>query len=233
MPAARTPHTLPRRRFRHAGGQPDHHRQSGRRAVHRGRQSHHLVLEGDPSFFDADRAAVRRAEDRRSRRQGDGGRFDYPHYYLLNMVTEAGGGLEHKNSFLGMTSRFTTRTHARSTFGWLGLVAHEYFHNWNIKRLRPIELGPFDYENEVLHQGAVDRRGLYRLLRRLLVRRAGALDARRVSRRAVGSDRSGADHARASGDAGGHGVVRHLDQAVPARTRTRRTRPSTTTRKAR
>ena len=33
-----------------------------------------------------------------------------PHYYFLNMVTDAGGGLEHKNSFLGMTSRFTTRT---------------------------------------------------------------------------------------------------------------------------
>ena len=32
--------------------------------------------------------------------------------------------------------------------GWLGTLAHEYFHNWNIKRLRPVELGPFDYENE-------------------------------------------------------------------------------------
>jgi predicted metalloprotease with PDZ domain len=63
------------------------------------------------------------------------------------MVTEAGGGLEHKNSFLGMSSRYATRTH-RSYLSWLGLIAHEYFHNWNIKRLRPVELGPFDYENE-------------------------------------------------------------------------------------
>ena len=31
---------------------------------------------------------------------------------------------------------------------WLSLVAHEYFHNWNVKRLRPVELGPFDYETE-------------------------------------------------------------------------------------
>ena len=33
--------------------------------------------------------------------------------------------------------------------GWLSLVAHEFFHAWNVKRLRPVELGPFDYENEV------------------------------------------------------------------------------------
>ena len=32
---------------------------------------------------------------------------------------------------------------------WLSLASHEYFHAWNVKRLRPAELGPFDYENEV------------------------------------------------------------------------------------
>ena len=32
---------------------------------------------------------------------------------------------------------------------WLSLASHEYFHAWNVKRLRPVELGPFDYENEV------------------------------------------------------------------------------------
>ena len=32
--------------------------------------------------------------------------------------------------------------------GFLGLVAHEYFHNYNVKRIRPDALGPFDYENE-------------------------------------------------------------------------------------
>lgn len=107
---------------------------------------HALVLEGDPSFFDADRAA---ADVQKIVEAGRGvmGSFPYPHYYFLNMVVEAGGGLEHKNSFLGMSGRFTTRTR-RSYLGWLGLIAHEYFHNWNVKRLRPVELGPFDYENE-------------------------------------------------------------------------------------
>ncbi|MDP2321685.1 MAG: PDZ domain-containing protein [Acidobacteriota bacterium] len=109
-------------------------------------KKHVLVLEGDPSLFDADRAA---ADVKKIVEAGRDvmGPLPYPHYYFLNMVVETGGGLEHKNSFLTMSSRFTTRTH-RAYQGWLGLVAHEFFHAWNIKRLRPVELGPFDYENE-------------------------------------------------------------------------------------
>ncbi len=109
-------------------------------------KKHALVLEGDPSLFDADKAV---ADVQKIVVSGKSvmGPYLYPHYYFLNMVVEAGGGLEHKNSFLGMSGRYTTRTR-RSYLGWLGLIAHEYFHNWNVKRLRPLELGPFDYENE-------------------------------------------------------------------------------------
>jgi predicted metalloprotease with PDZ domain len=46
-----------------------------------------------------------------------------------------------------MTSRWAT-SDRNSYLGWLGLVSHEYFHAWNVKRLRPAELGPFDYERE-------------------------------------------------------------------------------------
>jgi predicted metalloprotease with PDZ domain len=63
------------------------------------------------------------------------------------MITESGGGLEHKNSTVLMTNRWSTRTR-RAYLAWLQLASHEYFHAWNIKRLRPAELGPFDYENE-------------------------------------------------------------------------------------
>ena len=68
-------------------------------------------------------------------------------YVVLNLITGAGGGLEHRNSVCLMTNRWATHTR-RAYIGWLGLVSHEYFHAWNIKRLRPVELGPFDYENE-------------------------------------------------------------------------------------
>ena len=110
---------------------------------------HVLALEGDPTFFDADRAGadIQKIVDVGGKIMG--GKYDYPHYYMMNLVSDAGGGLEHKNSFLTMSSRYVTRT-PRAYKDWLALVAHEYFHNWNIKRLRPIELGPFfDYENEV------------------------------------------------------------------------------------
>ena len=136
-----------------------------------GGKRHVLVLEGETQFFDADRAAkdVQRIVEASGRVMGN--RFDYPHYYFLNVVTDAGGGLEHKNSFLVMTNRYTTRSH-RSYLGWLGLVAHEYFHNWNVKRLRPIELGPFDYENEVHTKALWIAEGFTDYYAGLLVKRA-------------------------------------------------------------
>ncbi len=133
-------------------------------------KAHHLVLEGDPSLFDADRAA---ADIKQIVEAGKAvfGRIDYPHYYFLNMVTEVGGGLEHKNAFLTMSSRFTTRTR-RAYVNWLSLVGHEYFHNWNVKRLRPIELGPFDYETENYTKGLWIAEGFTDYYGALLVRRA-------------------------------------------------------------
>ena len=134
---------------------------------------HALVLEGDPSFFDIDRAAtdIQKIVDAGGKVMG--GQFDYPHYYFLNMVTDVGGGLEHKNSFLTMSSRFTTRN-PRQYLSWLGLVAHEYFHNWNVKRLRPIELGPFfDYENEVHSKALWIAEGFTDYYAGVLVKRAG------------------------------------------------------------
>src|SRR5688572_10472576 len=107
---------------------------------------HVVVFEGDTALIDADRVAadVRKIVDAGKQVMGS---LPYPHYYFLSMVTEASGALEHKNSYLGMTNRFATRTHG-AYMSFLGTLAHEYFHAWNVKRLRPVELGPFDYENE-------------------------------------------------------------------------------------
>ena len=134
-------------------------------------KTHHLVLEGDPSLFDADRAA---ADIRKIVEAGKGvmGRLDYPHYFFLNMVVETGGGLEHKNAFLTMSGRYTTRTR-RAYVNWLNLVGHEYFHNWNVKRLRPVELGPFDYETETYTKALWVAEGFTDYYGALLVRRAG------------------------------------------------------------
>lgn len=76
------------------------------------------------------------------------GRVDMEKYwFFVQHVENAGGGLEHRNSVsLGMSAN--NYSDAVKYKGFLGLVAHEYFHVWNVKRIRPIELGPFDYDNE-------------------------------------------------------------------------------------
>jgi predicted metalloprotease with PDZ domain len=67
--------------------------------------------------------------------------------FIIQNVEAGGGGLEHKNGSTLMMSRFGYSIPS-SYQGLLGLVAHEYFHLWNVKRIRPIALGPFDYNNE-------------------------------------------------------------------------------------
>jgi predicted metalloprotease with PDZ domain len=133
---------------------------------------HVTVFEGDTKLFDLDRATADTQKIVEAGGQVMGGRFDYPHYYALNMIVDTGGGLEHKNSFLIMAGRFTTRTR-RAYLNYLGLVAHEHFHVWNIKRLRPIELGPFDYENENYTKALWIAEGFTDYYAGLLVKRPG------------------------------------------------------------
>ena len=109
-------------------------------------KKHYLVNEGEGGIFDGARAAKDlEAMVREHRRMW--GSLPYDKYVFLNLLVEAGGGLEHKNSTVLMGSRWATRTR-RAYNSWLDLASHEFFHVWNIKRLRPVELGPFDYENE-------------------------------------------------------------------------------------
>ncbi|HEX6212597.1 MAG TPA: PDZ domain-containing protein, partial [Methylomirabilota bacterium] len=107
---------------------------------------HLLVNVGDASLWDGPRAAadVKRLVETHAAFWGG---LPYEKYVLLNLITEASGGLEHRNSAVLMTSRWKMRTR-RGYVDWLSLVSHELFHAWNVKRLRPVELGPFDYEAE-------------------------------------------------------------------------------------
>lgn len=74
------------------------------------------------------------------------GELPYDNYtFIVNL--RGGGGLEHLNSTALQFNRWGFKPQARLT-GFLGLVAHEYFHAFNVKRIRPDALGPFDYENE-------------------------------------------------------------------------------------
>jgi predicted metalloprotease with PDZ domain len=102
------------------------------------------------------------------------GTVPYDKYVFFNLITEASGGLEHKNACTLMTSRWKVRTR-RGYVDWLTLVSHEFFHAWNAKRLRPAELGPFDYDRENPTRSLWVAEGLTSYYGDLLAARAGVI----------------------------------------------------------
>lgn len=136
---------------------------------------HELVLEGGGGVWDGPRSASDVQAIVREQSKFWGG-LPYDKYVFFNILSETGGGLEHRNSTVLMGSRWSTRTR-KSYLGWLFLVSHEFFHTWNVKRLRPAALGPFDYEAEVYTPDLWVAEGLTSYYERLFVRRAGLCTA--------------------------------------------------------
>jgi len=132
---------------------------------------HRLVNEGEAGVFEGARAA-RDLESIVREHHRFWGVVPYDKYICINLITEAGGGLEHASSAVLMTSRWATRTR-KAYLGWLELASHELFHVWNGKRLRPIELGPFDYEREATTRGLWVVEGITEYYGHLLLHRAG------------------------------------------------------------
>lgn len=111
-----------------------------------GGAKHHLATLGGDSFWDTASAAkdvAKIVEAEQSFWQDT----PYKEYWFLNLATETGGGLEHDNSCVLMTGRWSQRQRTKYA-DWLGLVSHEFFHTWNVRRLRPKELKRYDYNNE-------------------------------------------------------------------------------------
>jgi predicted metalloprotease with PDZ domain len=134
---------------------------------------HFVVAGGDIAQWDGKRVAGYLAkivaENRRM-----WGFLPFKRYAFLCVLRQGkgGGGLEHKNSTLVMTNSTATRTEG-SMASWLGLASHEYFHAFNVKRLRPVELGPFDYEKEPRTTGLWIAEGLTSYYGDLVLPRAG------------------------------------------------------------
>jgi len=92
--------------------------------------------------------------------------------FIVHNYASGGGGLEHLNS--------TVLGHPRGQYAsengyksFLSLVAHEYFHLWNVKRLRPVALGPFNYDAENYTSNLWIAEGFTAYYDNLFVRRAG------------------------------------------------------------
>ena len=101
--------------------------------------------------------------------------------FMLNATHDAYGGLEHRNSTALICSRkdLPTKGQKKSSEGYttlLGLISHEYFHTWNVKRLRPAEFKTYDYTQENYTQLLWFFEGFTSYYDDLLLRRAGLLD---------------------------------------------------------
>ena len=120
-----------------------------------------------------------------------GGEIPYHDYtFILHLRSNTGGGLEHLNSTAlgyprfgfgpepkesseGVNSAGPNAPRPRTYRGFLSLVAHEFFHLWNVKRIRPDALGPFDYKKENYTRSLWVAEGITDYYARLVLRRAG------------------------------------------------------------
>lgn len=92
--------------------------------------------------------------------------------FIVHNYTKGGGGLEHLSSTVLGASR-DAYGHEGSYHNFLALAAHEHFHLWNVKRLRPIALGPFDYDHENYTRSLWVAEGFTTYYQNAIMRRAG------------------------------------------------------------
>jgi predicted metalloprotease with PDZ domain len=101
--------------------------------------------------------------------------------FMLNAVADGYGGLEHRNSTALICNRadLPRLNEAKQSEGYttlLGLISHEYFHTWNVKRLRPAAFERYDYTQENYTELLWFFEGFTSYYDDLLLRRAGLID---------------------------------------------------------
>lgn len=111
------------------------------------------------------------------------GGLPFERYLFIVLLSDKGrGGLEHKASTTLLYPRFGFRP-KKSYEEFLTLAAHEYFHLWNVKRIKPRSLVPFDYGRENYTSLLWAMEGFTSYYDTLLTRRAGLLSGARYLER--------------------------------------------------
>ncbi len=134
---------------------------------------HRIVIDGEGNY-DPERLRrdVQKIVETEAALMGDIPYRDYT--FILHLRATGGGGLEHLNSTALIAPRFSFRPDA-SYHSFLELVAHEFFHLWNVKRIRPDALGPFDYTAENYTRLLWVAEGITSYYEAVNVRRAGLI----------------------------------------------------------
>ncbi len=109
------------------------------------------------------------------------GEVPYEHYTFLVHATDTGfGGLEHHNSCALLLSRYALISPEQYWRRWLSLVCHEFFHVFNVKRIRPHTFSNFDYTQEIYTRLLWVAEGTTAYYDNLLVMRAGLTSPRQL-----------------------------------------------------
>ncbi len=152
---------------------------------------HEFVVAGALPDFDGDRLladATRICERTIGFWHGPGGRPPFERYvFLLNALDDGRGGLEHRSSTALVAPRRDLPARpapgevqpSDAYVGVLGLIAHEYFHAWNVKRLKPRDFTAYDYGRENYTELLWFFEGFTSYYDDLLVARSGLIDAPR------------------------------------------------------
>jgi predicted metalloprotease with PDZ domain len=111
---------------------------------------------------------------------GEYARFDYGVYTFVAcyLPWSFGDGMEHRNS----TSLTSSGSLGRNFMGLVGTLAHEFFHSWNMERIRGAALEPFDLEEAVMSGELWFGEGFTNYYDQLAVTRAGLLTAEEFAR---------------------------------------------------
>ena len=145
---------------------------------------HRFVVAGAPPGFDGARLLADTQKICETEIRFWHGNKKPPHknyLFMLNAVDDGYGGLEHRNSTALICNRkdLPRVGEVKVAEGYTtlrGLISHEYFHTWNVKRLRPAELARYDYARENYTELLWFFEGFTSYYDDLLLRRAGLLD---------------------------------------------------------
>jgi predicted metalloprotease with PDZ domain len=136
--------------------------------------SHRIVIDGEGNYeSDRMRRDVQKIVEASVGLMG--GEVPYKDYtFFLHLRATGGDGIEHLNSTSLSFGRFNFKPES-SYRNFLTLVAHEYYHLWNVKRLRPDALGPFDYTKENYTKLLWVAEGITSYYENMILRRAGLM----------------------------------------------------------
>ncbi|MFD2969677.1 M61 family metallopeptidase [Sphingobacterium bambusae] len=138
--------------------------------------AHEFAMVGGGSYNKQQLSAdIQKIVEEETRIWGENPNTNY--VFITHNYQSGGGGLEHINSTVLGASRNAYKIDAAYK-NFLSLVAHEYFHLWNVKRLRPKALGPFDYDQENYTEGLWIMEGFTAYYDNLIIRRCGFFSAK-------------------------------------------------------